>query len=348
MKVSALALLALFASPLRAQTTYTVTCAGEVKPKAGDTLVVKKTATGTLCASHLVTAPPVVTPPPVVPPALPPSSLAEPVYTVGQTIVMQDNMDRYASTTAMGAFPFQYAGPMITPMPSPSQQSQPVDTQHAILVTGRGGGGKALELRYDGVYQESHNFATINLPAQPDNATVYVSYYGKVTTPTPWPASQALAVKWLELWHNHADGTRIQFNTRYPSSANTTQTQKTVWQVIDQGEAPNNSDQPLGPYFSQVADGQWHRYTYAVKPHTSSTLKDGFARMWIDGALVIDVEQKTVGVTPPGGVSPWCSQAGVDFLATMDGIHHLVWGGPQTTVTGPWVMDVDDLLWWRQ
>jgi hypothetical protein len=217
-----------------------------------------------------------------------------------------------------------------------------------VISPGRNGSGKAMRLAYDGVYQESHNLATIGVPPQPDNQVVYIQYYARVTAPTSWPLSQALAVKWIEAWHVHSQNTRIQWNMRYPSTANYGAPSPTVWQPLDQAEAPNNGDQPFGPYFGQIANGQWHRFTHAYRSHGSSSVKDGFAKMWIDGVLVIDVEQSTVGVTPPGGSAPWCSQATLDNLATADGIAYLNFGGPQTTTTGSWTYDFDDLMWWRQ
>lgn len=323
-----------------AQRTTTVTC------DPLDTLVITRTA---LSASLRCTLKSPLVIPPVTPPAVPPITSGEPVYTPGVgTLVAQDNLDRYTSTTQMGAFPYAFAGPMLAPNPAPSQTSQPVDTQHVKLIVGRGNTGKALRLAYDGIYQESHNVAVINVPAQPDNQTVVLTYWARVTPASTWPLSQPLAVKWIEAWHNHSQNTRLQFNTRYPSSSNTKQTAKTVWQVIDQAESATNGDQPLGPYFQNLADSQWHRYTHAIRPHTSAAVRDGFAKMWIDGVLVIDVEQAAVGVIPAGGLSAWCSQIDVNNLSIADGVSFFRWGGPQTTNTGAWTFDIDDITWSRQ
>lgn len=262
---------------------------------------------------------------------------------------MQETWDRYASSTDMGAYPFKYVLPQFAPIPGPSQTSTPVETNHVMLTTGRDGTGKALRLSYSGAYQESNNVATIGLQGvQPDNQTVYVSYWARVTPASNWPQTTALAVKWIECWHVHSQNTRLQFNTRYPSPDNPNQTAKTVWQVIDQAETRTNGDQPIGPYFQDVADGQWHRFTHAVKSHASASQKDGFAKMWVDGVLVIDIEQATVGVVPAGGKSAWCAQADVNGLATADGISEVRFGGPQTTVTGAWTMDIGTMTWWRK
>ena len=283
-------------------------------------------------------------------PARAAGSNGEPFYVpaAGVTLVVGDNMDRYTDAASMGAFPYQYPGPQFSPNPAPSQTSTPVDVAHvSVIAPGRGGSGNALRLTYDGAYQEGHALAAINVPAQPDNETVYIQYYARVTAGTNWPLTQPLAVKWLQAFHNHSNS-RLEFATRYPSSTDTRQTAPTVWQVIDQAESPGNGDQPLGPYFHQITDGQWHRYTYALKSHRSATVKDGFAKMWVDGTLIIDIEQATMGVVPPGGLLAWCTQADVDHIIVADGVGRVTWGGTQTTVTGSWTYDFDDFVWWRQ
>jgi hypothetical protein len=277
-------------------------------------------------------------------------STSEPFYVpgAGVTLVAGDNMDRYTDAVSMGAYPYQYTGPQFSPNPAPSQTSTPVDTAYvSVIAPGRGDIGQALRMTFDGAYQEGHALATVNVPTQPDNETVYIQYYARVTPGSDWPLSQPVAVKWLQAFHNHSL-TRLEFATRYPSSTDINQTAPTVWQVIDQAESPGNGDQPLGPYFHQLADGQWHRYTYALKSHTSTRVKDGFAQMWVDGTLIIDIEQATVGVVPPGGLRAWCTQDDVNHIIVADGVGRVTWGGTQTTVTGSWTYDVDDVLWWRK
>jgi hypothetical protein len=98
-----------------------------------------------------------------------------------------------------------------------------------------------------------------------------------------------------------------------------------------------------------VDGGQWHRVTYAYKSHVSSSNKDGFARMWLDGKKIIDISQAMVGVVPPGAPYEWCTQADVDFIyvgadGTVDGIS---FAGPQTTTEGAWTLDWDDFVMWQ-
>ena len=74
--------------------------------------------------------------------------------------------------------------------------------------------------------------------------------------------------------------------------------------------------QPVGPYFDQVNDGHWHRLTIGWWSPTGAATRDGYVRAWLDGTKIIDLEQATVGVTPPGGTKPWCIQGEVDAIAS--------------------------------
>ena len=74
--------------------------------------------------------------------------------------------------------------------------------------------------------------------------------------------------------------------------------------------------QPIGPYFDQVNDGHWHRLTIGWWSPTGAATRDGYVRAWLDGTKIIDLEQATVGVTPPGGTKPWCIQGEVDMIAS--------------------------------
>lgn len=67
---------------------------------------------------------------------------------------------------------------------------------------------------------------------------------------------------------------------------------------------------PLGPYLVDTSAAgpplmsvtpTAHRFTISFKSSTVAGAKDGWARLWIDGVLVMDVSQRGLGVTPPGG-----------------------------------------------
>jgi hypothetical protein len=269
----------------------------------------------------------------------PPSG--EPVYSPGEsTLIYQDNMDEYSNVVAMGAATGSTT-PRISPHPSPVTNSEPVKSG-SQLVTGRDGTGKALRLAYSGANQEEQQFITLNMPNTSDLTTHYLQYWGRVSTSA---TSSVIPVKWFELWHKSGRD-RIQFNTHDPLPC--TGSYRTYWQVYDQSrETTCQGNQPLGPYFSNIADGQWHRFTYSYRPNSSTGARDGLARMWVDGVKIIDISAATIGVTPPGGTKPWCLADDVDALAVNDGIHELWWGSTQTLTSAAWTYDIDDLTWWR-
>ncbi len=89
--------------------------------------------------------------------------------------------------------------------------------------------------------------------------------------------------------------------------------------------------QPLGSplaagKLSSSADGNWHRWTFAVLPNTTTgtggslyvggtaSSRDGFWRVWIDGTLILDYEANAVGVTPSGGSHAWATNGEVDQI----------------------------------
>jgi hypothetical protein len=272
--------------------------------------------------------------------AAPPSS--EPVYDPAvYTMAYQDNMDSYTSVDAMGAT--GQSQPLISPNPSPQTTSSAVDKSRNSLITGRDGTGKALRLTYSGANQASATFLTWNMPSTPTLATHYFQYWARVTFATQF--SGTLAVKWFEAWHVKTD--RVQWNTHDHLPCPVSTGHGTYWQVYDQSrETTCQGNQPVGPYFNDITDGQWHRFTYEYRPNTSAGSRDGVARMWIDGVKIIDISAAAVGVTPPGGDKPWCQWDDVDNLAVNDGMFNQFWGSTQTTSTPSWTYDIDDYKWW--
>ncbi len=277
-----------------------------------------------------------------------PPGADEPVYDPSlDTMVFQDDMDEYTDMSQL--------------FPPCTQQStalkQFVDTswgQCAIggaldpadtIVPGRS--GNALQVRFGGANQESHGIITNGITGTDGTHTVVVQYWAKISSDAPLTGT--LAVKWAMLWHTVSPGgasTRIQFNTHdhLPCPASS---QSTYWQVYDQAQTACQGNQPVGPYFNDIMnDGKWHRYTYEFKPNSASGARDGMARMWVDGAKVIDIESATIGVTPAGGEKTWCEADDVDALAVQNGIGNVELGGPQTTVTPAWNYAVDDFAWW--
>jgi hypothetical protein len=269
----------------------------------------------------------------------------EPVYTLGvSTLIWQDNMDSYVSAIDMwtNAQSRRFVG--FTPTPF-----YPYDPATQLISPGRGGAGKAIRVVYAGIYQESHSMWLWHPTHSDPTKPLYISHWFRLT------ATTVPNVKWIEIWH--PGGIRIQFNTFWSRRGLLNLEQwgfppggGRIWQVFDGNTTTDaNGQQPYPPTADQSADGRWHRVTYAYKPHASVSNKDGFARMWIDGKKIIDIEQVTVGVMPPGAPYQWCDQADVDVLqigsvGLVDGIS---FAGPQTTTSGPWTLDWDDFLMWQ-
>jgi hypothetical protein len=267
----------------------------------------------------------------------------EPVYDASvHKLVMKDDMDSYTTAAQMGANPVGTA-PRIVPIPAPVTTSSPVSNKNDVIV-GRNGTGKAARLLYTGIYQDGANLETMNTVRQPATATHYFQYWARVNLSLPFAGT--IAVKWFEAWHAAFD--RVQWNT-HDHLPCPTSSRSTYFQVYDQSrETTCQGNQPIGPYFSDIADNKWHRYTYSYKPNTAKGSRDGFARMWIDGVKMIDVSAATIGVTPPGGEKPWCLANDVDALANGDGIVSLRWGSTQTTTSPSWTYDIDDVMWWSK
>jgi hypothetical protein len=272
----------------------------------------------------------------------PATGATEPVFDASKnTMVYQDNMDQYTTATAMGA-PGQ-AQPLITPNPSPLTTSSAVQTNENSVIAGRGGSGKALRMTFAGQAQTSATFITWNMPSTPTLATHYFQYWARVQF--NGTLSGPLAVKWFEAWHVHQD--RVQWSTHDHLPCKLNDHHPTYWQVYDQSrETTCQANQPVGPYVPDIADNQWHRFTYEYRPNSARGARDGVARMWVDGTKIIDVSKEAIGVIPPGGEWAWCNADDVDALAVNDGMTNQFWGSTQTTNTPSWTYDVDDYKWW--
>lgn len=301
-----------------------------------------KAASGNL-AALLVPTVVVVRPPPdstvvVVPPPPP----GEPTYNATtQTLVVRDSMDEYVSPHAMwlsstSAIQFR-------------QTDFGEDVDSATLITGRNGTGKALRLVYSGVYQDAHSWTLRNGPQLPDTTTHYFSYWARVTLSAPIPVS-ALPVKWFMAWHAV---NRVEWDTHdylpcnvYPASS-LTGPPHTFWQVYDNGPSACQGNQPIGPYPDDVFNGQWHRFAYQYRPNTSAGSRDGIARMWVDGAKIVDISRAACGTTPGGGYKVWCSVDDIDALNTKAIVGYLQFGANLTKdAGGPFTIDIDDFSWW--
>lgn len=268
------------------------------------------------------------------------------------------DMAAYADITAMGsdgASTFH-----VVPVPSPVTTSSGPNTSETILTSpGRLGSGKVPHMMWPGSDQQSATFETY--PEDfgntiPDGSTHFFQFYARMTlggTGLFVPAGHTMGVnvKFCEpWWHHNTTGGRTQFNTRYAIGTNP-DTAPAVWELLDSNEVNEDSQQPVGPRPASLWDGNWHRFTAAIRPGSST---DKYQRLWIDGTKVLACEQALIGVTPPGGVKPWCTASEFARLTENDTVSKYLFGSVQTNNpdhsqdTNPWTMNVDNILWrWR-
>jgi hypothetical protein len=267
---------------------------------------------------------------------LAPPPVDEPTFNAAtDTMVFSDNMDGYISVAAMQA----YVG-----LGMSWKNVFGGDPNDRVISPGRNGAGQALRQIYSGADQDTHTWDLVNVPDTPDTSTHFFQYWARVTMGSPL-GNTVLAFKWFMAFHR--DGSRIEWNTHdHLPCATDRPGGSTLWQVYDQSYTACQANQPVGPYPSQMFDGNWHRYSYQYRPNTSRGSRDGIARMWVDGTKIIDVSAPAVGLTPIGGYKAWCEWDDVDGLSTQ-GIDLVRWAGNLTTVTPPFTVDMDDFRWWR-
>jgi len=110
----------------------------------------------------------------------------------------------------------------------------------------------------------------------------------------------------------------------------------------------HQAEQPVGPWISDINDGNWHRYTAMFQAASSSGAGDGMVRVWIDGTKIMDLSASAVGVTPPGGLKPWC-YAGETVTIPAEPIGFLQLPGVANNISGTlYTLDHDDLVIWKQ
>jgi hypothetical protein len=289
------------------------------------------------------------------PPPPPPPSSSEPTYDSSvHNLIYQDDINSHLSADEMGATPIGL-NPRLTPVPSPITTSQPVNSSTTGLITpGRGEVGKAIRMLYTGAYQQGSDWALINVPPTPDMATHFFRFHARFGYGGPLSDlnTKTIAIKFFMAWHRKAANTRIQWHTHWPSPCNIGSLGiggASYWSFYDQANTGCQGFQPVGPYFKDVFDYQWHRFTMEYRPNSAIGAQDGIVRMWVDGTKIIDVSSPMIGVTPTGGEKPWCQADDVDSIIVNDGISYLRFGGPHTGHTvSQFVYDVDDLLWWTK
>jgi len=355
----------------------TVSAAGVVTARIAGTASIQASIDGVVGVGIVVvTAPPPVTPPPPASPtppgALPPASsppastppttgdLSEPTFDAGQsTMIFNENFDSYTFSTlhpACGAaepshlvidHSWYYCKQFTT-------NGGPGIDNGVTVAPGHSGTGVAFH--YDGTIQETHG---VVLPAngitptgkKPTVVQYWAQYtpdagYSLTSTDASGNGNAIVQIKNIMLWH---DQNRFQIDLHsHQGGCAVYGPSYTMLEVIDQQDVGCNSSQPVGPFFRNYADGAWHRWTIYYKPNSSPGARDGIARAWIDGTLIIRIDKDACGAKPTGAWKPWCDLSELDNLYSGNyGVGFIEWGANRTDVSGiKFTYAIDDVKWW--
>jgi len=275
-----------------------------------------------------------------------PSPTDEPAFDVaaGDSMVFNDNMDAYTNPHDMDT----WRDPSIHPF-----FPDDYPNNYAVINPGLGSTGKALELVYINGGGERFIWKTDpenNAWYTPADAATVIQYYFRISKNGgpgggPGYGSTDKGMKWIELWNLNGQD-RTQFSVTAGDA-----TTGPLWHV-NPASRGTLGYQPVGPYWNQVNNNQWHRATYLYQPASSPGSMDGIARMWIDGTKVVDVSASAAGITPPGGTKVWCTSAEVALL-DVAAVGTINLGEYMNGIAGdgvtdlPMALDFDDLKWWK-
>ncbi len=284
----------------------------------------------------------------------------EPTYAglAGQTrvTVLDSTSTYYNSLSASGTYDPATVARFI-PYPSPAFDGGAVNpTWCAIDPTGGKAGAKAVVNIYptSGDTQLGGRWGIVNSGAIPVSHYLCSMRWFKMSGTAI--GTNNFAIKWRH-WEltGLSGGGQPQFYTHDHLPAAVRPGVGTLWGYIENAVDDGNLGiQPFGPYLQNLFDGQWHRETTVYKSHTSAGNKNGIAQLWIDGVLIVNVQQSTVGVIPPGGAKSWCGQTQIDNMnVNLDADSYLTWwcGGTRTEDPGTDVSiytDIDSMVLWHQ
>jgi uncharacterized repeat protein (TIGR01451 family) len=210
------------------------------------------------------------------------------------------------------------------------------------MVTGRGGAGQAVRITYPtqvGSAQSRHHISTSGV-ATPVG---YSSFQEVWIRTSPGASSEGFSPKWIQHYHADVEGaTRIQISS-FKFAAGSPSLGGLLpgdyWHV-------NSLANSLGlarnaPLWSDINDGVWHKFTTEVRANSAQGARDGVARMWVDGILVVDL-------SAAGVFTERTDNGELDQLAygvAIGDVHvgELLFLGSVAT----WTMDIDDFRRWR-
>jgi hypothetical protein len=271
----------------------------------------------------------------------------EPVLNIaaGDVVIYQDIMDEYTTPHDMDSWPGYSLRPFYPDL---------YPNNYAVITSAHGASGKALRLVYDKGNGDRFIWKTnpenTSTWYAPGNAPFVLQYWFRISKNGgpgggPGYGSTAVGMKWVEFW-NLGGGARTQFSVTAGNA-----TTGPLWHVNPSSRGTVGF-QPVGPYWNQVNNNQWHRVTYLYQPNSSGGATDGVARMWIDGTKIVDVSAAAAGITPPGGTKVWCTMAEVQQLDNAQtgtiNLGEYMNGGLGDGVTDlPMALDFDDFIWWK-
>jgi hypothetical protein len=282
---------------------------------------------------------------------------SEPVCRPGtDTVLWSDNFDSYPAVAAMtsGTVPnYPSAG-------------------NVLVSPGRGGTGTALRADYSlapvnpsgGQNQRSINWlspwntSTAMSTYTPATAKIVVQFWFRFSaggTPynggTKWAEAfvRSGAYRWQSGLDSYTGGGWNPYVIPPPAAA-----QGEVFHFNNSGSPTDanghthQAEQPVGPWISDINDGNWHRWTAMYQASSSAGAGDGMFRVWIDGTKIMDLSASAVGVTPPGGLKPWC-YAGETVVIPAEPIGWLQLPAVANNISGAiYTLDHDDLVIWKQ
>ncbi len=186
------------------------------------------------------------------PRAAPPAD--EPVFdtTKGDSLIFHEDANNYTTPVDVGNWRGCYLRPFF-PDQSP--------LSYFVINPGRGGSGKAIRLVYllgaerllwKTNPEDNHDWYT------PANAPIVVQYWFRISKNggpggSPGYGNTAVGMKWVEFWRvGMSDRTQFGPTGGGPTTG-------PLWSLHSGGSSLIMAYQPVGPYWNQLNNNQWHR-----------------------------------------------------------------------------------------